>query len=61
MSHNITPSTLEKSTSTIPLKILSTPKDLKRNLDEVFDVDNNAKSSSTKCPRLSWGNKEHEN
>ncbi|KAI3737813.1 hypothetical protein L2E82_27826 [Cichorium intybus] len=45
---NETPSTMDKTTSNFPKENMSTPSDLKRNLDELYEADDNAVSSSTK-------------
>ncbi|CAI9303699.1 unnamed protein product [Lactuca saligna] len=49
---NITPNTLDKNSATSPLKISTTPV-LKRNLQEVFDLESNEKFSSSKTPKTS--------
>ncbi|CAI9291074.1 unnamed protein product [Lactuca saligna] len=49
---NITPNTLDKNSVTSPLKISTTPV-LKRNLQEVFDLESNENFSSSKTPKTS--------
>ncbi|XP_023736279.1 uncharacterized protein LOC111884188 [Lactuca sativa] len=49
---SFTPSTVDKSTATSPSKILT---DLKRNLQEIYDVDSGDDLSSTKAKRKSTG------
>ncbi|CAI9303152.1 unnamed protein product [Lactuca saligna] len=49
---NITPNTLDKNSATSPLKISTTPV-LKRNLQEVFDLESNENFSSSKTPKTS--------
>ncbi|CAI9288259.1 unnamed protein product [Lactuca saligna] len=50
---NITPETVDKNSTTSPMKSLNTPTILKRNLEEVFDLEMNEKLSSTKTPKIS--------
>ncbi|CAH1452512.1 unnamed protein product [Lactuca virosa] len=49
---SFTPSTVDKSTTTSPSKIST---DLKRNLQEIYDVDSGDDLSSTKTKRKSTG------
>ncbi|CAH1444481.1 unnamed protein product [Lactuca virosa] len=51
---NITPNTLDKNSATSPLKISTTTTPvLKRNLQEVFELESNEKFSSSKTPKTS--------
>nr|KAJ0212162.1 hypothetical protein LSAT_V11C400227590 [Lactuca sativa] len=50
---NITPSTVDKNSTTSPMKFLNTTPVLKRNLEEVFDLDINENLSSSKTPEVS--------
>ncbi|CAH1453013.1 unnamed protein product [Lactuca virosa] len=50
---NITPNTLDKNSATSPLKISTTTPVLKRNLQEVFDLESNENFSSSKTPKTS--------
>ncbi|CAI9301335.1 unnamed protein product [Lactuca saligna] len=52
---NVTPSTLEKSTATSPIKLFNKTIDLKRNLHEVYDFDSPDFESATKSRRVSSG------
>ncbi|CAH1447881.1 unnamed protein product [Lactuca virosa] len=49
---NLTPSNVHKSSATSPVK---TSTDLKRNLHDVYDVDDDGDASSTKSKRKSLG------
>ncbi|CAH1415067.1 unnamed protein product [Lactuca virosa] len=50
---NITPSIIDKNDTTSPMKILNTTPVLKRNLEEVFDLEMNDHLSTSKTPKLS--------
>ncbi|CAI9295659.1 unnamed protein product [Lactuca saligna] len=50
---NITPSTVDKNETTSPMKSLTTTPVLKRNLEEVFDLELNDHLSSSKTPKIS--------
>ncbi|CAH1419076.1 unnamed protein product [Lactuca virosa] len=50
---NITPSTIEKNDTTSPMNILNTTPVLKRNLEEVFDLEINDHLSTTKTLKIS--------
>ncbi|CAH1413268.1 unnamed protein product [Lactuca virosa] len=50
---NITPSTVDKNSATSPMKSFNTQTVLKRNLEEVFDLELNEKLSSSKTPKIS--------
>ncbi|CAH1445990.1 unnamed protein product [Lactuca virosa] len=50
---NITPNTLDKNSATSPLKISTTTPVLKRNLQEVFDLESNENFSSSRTPKTS--------
>ncbi|XP_023770031.1 uncharacterized protein LOC111918625 [Lactuca sativa] len=50
---NITPSTIDKNDTTSPMKILNTTPVLKRNLEEVFDLELNDHLSTSKTPKIS--------
>nr|KAJ0201303.1 hypothetical protein LSAT_V11C600327360 [Lactuca sativa] len=50
---NITPSTIDKNETTSPMKSLTTTLVLKRNLEEVFDLELNDHLSSSKAPKIS--------
>ncbi|CAI9276531.1 unnamed protein product [Lactuca saligna] len=50
---NITPSTVDKNSVTSPMNFLNTTPVLKRNLEEVFDLDINENLSSSKTPKVS--------
>ncbi|CAH1413392.1 unnamed protein product [Lactuca virosa] len=53
MDDNITPSTLDKNSATSPMKISTTTPVLKRDLQQVFDMESNEKLSSSKTPKIS--------
>ncbi|CAI9300199.1 unnamed protein product [Lactuca saligna] len=50
---NIIPSTVDKNSATSPMKGFNTPTVLKRNLEEVFDLELNENLSSSKTPKIS--------
>ncbi|CAI9297546.1 unnamed protein product [Lactuca saligna] len=50
---NITPSTVDKNSATSPMKFLNTTPVLKRNLEEVFDLELNENLSSSKTKKVS--------
>nr|KAJ0198324.1 hypothetical protein LSAT_V11C700368080 [Lactuca sativa] len=52
MDDNITPSTIDKNKTTSPMKSLKTTPVLKRNMEEVFDLDLNDHLSSSKTPKV---------
>ncbi|CAH1441530.1 unnamed protein product [Lactuca virosa] len=49
---NITPSTIDKNDTTSPMKILNTTPVLKRNLEEVFDLEISDHLSTSKTPKI---------
>ncbi|CAI9302345.1 unnamed protein product [Lactuca saligna] len=50
---NLTPSAIDKSTATSPIKLISTPNELKRNLATSIDLDEMDNLSTSKSTRLS--------
>ncbi|CAH1430177.1 unnamed protein product [Lactuca virosa] len=50
---NITPYTVDKNSATSPMKGFNTPTALKRNPEEVFDLELNEHLSSSKTPKIS--------
>ncbi|CAI9274996.1 unnamed protein product [Lactuca saligna] len=50
---NLTPCARDKSTATSPIKFISTPIELKRNLATCIDIDEMENLSNSKNPRLS--------
>ncbi|CAI9287674.1 unnamed protein product [Lactuca saligna] len=50
---NITPYTIDKNSATSPMKGFNTPTVLKRNLEEVFDLELNEHLSLSKTPKIS--------
>ncbi|CAH1424102.1 unnamed protein product [Lactuca virosa] len=50
---NLTPSAIDKSTATSPIKLISTPNELKRNLATSIDLDEMENLSTSKSARLS--------
>ncbi|KAL7612436.1 hypothetical protein Lser_V15G06946 [Lactuca serriola] len=50
---NITPYTVDKNSATSPMKGFNTPTVLRRNLEEVFDLELNEHLSSSKTPKIS--------